>query len=395
MGRSTGIYRDEKTGLYWADKRYRGVRLRDNFKSHADAEEWLIRQLENLRRQKQFGDRPKVKFSDAAGRYLAEKVEKKMPSAVTSAFMLDAVMPFIGHMDIDKIHDGSLAAFKAARLAQKRKSKTINESISAVTTVLKRAAEVWLDDSGLTWLERAPKLSKICLNDARPPTPISWDEQANLMRNLPQHLVDMATLMLNTGARDDVVVNLQWEWEVKIPGTGASAFMVPEAHVKGEAEAKETKVLVLNSVAQEVLERMRGRHETYVFVWRRERTSAKKKHKTLPMKFEPVETMNNTAWQRARRVAGLGDLHVHDLRHTVGQRLRESGVLERTIGDILWHAGGTITSLYSAATFAELYKALELIKDSKGPRNPTLLSLQAEARSKKRARAPALNNSAA
>ena len=88
MGRSTGIYRDEKTGLYWADKRYRGVRLRDNFKSHAEAEEWLIRQLENLRRQKQFGDRPKVKFSDAAGRYLAEKVEKQMPSAVTSAFML-------------------------------------------------------------------------------------------------------------------------------------------------------------------------------------------------------------------------------------------------------------------------------------------------------------------
>jgi integrase len=30
-----------------------------------------------------------------------------------------------------------------------------------------------------------------------------------------------------------------------------------------------------------------------------------------------VESMNNTAWHNARSKAGLGDLHVHDLRHTV------------------------------------------------------------------------------
>ncbi|MBA3590222.1 hypothetical protein [Methylibium sp.] len=73
MGRSTGIYRDEGTGRYWVDKRYRGVRLRDHFESHQEAEEWLIHQLENLRRQKQFGERPKVKFSAAAARFLEEK----------------------------------------------------------------------------------------------------------------------------------------------------------------------------------------------------------------------------------------------------------------------------------------------------------------------------------
>lgn len=39
--------------------------------------------------------------------------------------------------------------------------------------------------------------------------------------------------------------------------------------------------------------------------------------------------MNNTAWQRARELAGLGDLHVHDLRHTVGMRLRKAGITRR------------------------------------------------------------------
>jgi integrase len=51
----------------------------------------------------------------------------------------------------------------------------------------------------------------------------------------------------------------------------------------------------------------------------------------------------NTAWQRARREAGLGDLHVHDLHHTVGMRLREAGVPEGTIADILWHSPPSMT----------------------------------------------------
>lgn len=41
----------------------------------------------------------------------------------------------------------------------------------------------------------------------------------------------------------------------------------------------------------------------------------------------------NTAWQTARRKAGLPDLHVHDRRHTAGMRLREVGVPESTVAE--------------------------------------------------------------
>jgi predicted nucleic acid-binding protein len=80
-------------------------------------------------------------------------------------------------------------------------------------------------------------------------------------------------------------------------------------------------------------------------------------------------------------------LHVHDLRHTVGERLREAEVDERTIGDILWHGAGSITAHYSVAKFFELYNALERLKELKektGRRNPSILSLLAEARRKRR-----------
>ena len=36
--------------------------------------------------------------------------------------------------------------------------------------------------------------------------------------------------------------------------------------------------------------------------------------------------MNNTAWQQARKRAGLPQVRIHDLKHTFGRRLRAVGV---------------------------------------------------------------------
>jgi integrase len=63
------------------------------------------------------------------------------------------------------------------------------------------------------------------------------------------------------------------------------------------------------------------------FVYWRERV--KNTYLKPKMAYRPSEMMNNTAWQNGRLKAGLGDLHVHDLRHTVGLRLREAEVAER------------------------------------------------------------------
>jgi len=79
-----------------------------------------------------------------------------------------------------------------------------------------------------------------------------------------------------------------------------------------------------------------------------------------------------------RREAGLGDLHVHDLRHTVGMRLREAGVPESTISDLLWHATKTITLHYSVAQVVELHAALEKIREDDGRWNKSIAMLKRE-----------------
>ena len=175
----------------------------------------------------------------------------------------------------------------------------------------------------------------------------------------------MSLFVLNTGVRDDVVCNLQWDWELPIPELGISVFETQTVHVKGR---RTSKLVVCNSVAQAVIERQRGRHPKYVFVmeWH---------HHPLG----PVETMHNTAWQSARTRAGLGDLHVHDLRHTVGMRLREAGVAFVTQRDVLWHSSGSITEHYTIAQILELHAALEKISKPSNKWNKSLQTLRAEA----------------
>jgi integrase len=154
---------------------------------------------------------------------------------------------------------------------------------------------------------------------------------------------------------------------------GFSVFVVPRRYVKGR---KGDRVVVCNSVAQSIIESVREQHPDLVFVY--------SQHVKKP-KYRPVESMNNTAWQGWARRCGLGDLRPHDMRHTVGMRLREAGVSEATRADILWHSRQGMTAHYSVAQVVEVRAALELITDEKHANNVSLASIIA---AQKNARVP-------
>jgi integrase len=165
---------------------------------------------------------------------------------------------------------------------------------------------------------------------------------------------------------------------VKVPLDGpteVSAFIVPKRYVKGR---KAEKVLVCNSVAQSVVDAQRGKHGEFVFVYRRERVKRLDEEPKMP--YGPVARMSNSGWETERAKAGLGDLHIHDLRHTVGMRLREAGVSEATVADVLWHSRQGMTAHYSVAQVREVFEALERIAAPSTGRNVSLLSLVSERR---------------
>ncbi|ARN19567.1 tyrosine-type recombinase/integrase [Piscinibacter gummiphilus] len=375
MGRKTsGVYA-ANDGSWQVDKWYEGNRLRQRgFQSHEEAEGWLIKQLEALRAIVLHGERPARTFEQAATRYLLANEDK--PSIETETYLLKSLMPHIGQLDLRKIHDGTLAGYVATRLEAGRMHKTVNLGLGLTRHILNLCAKSWRDDSGLTWLEHAPSITMLPLiGHQREPQPITWMEQRILLEALPPHLSRMALFTLNTGVRDDVVCNLQWSWELRIPELGISVFEVPRSHVKGR---RQSRIVVCNSVAQSVIESVRGMHEEYVFVWRRERV--RNLDEAPAMAYRPIQMMNNTAWQTARKKAGLGDLHVHDLRHTVGMRLREMGVPESTIADVLWHSKQSMTQHYSVAQVVELHTAMEKISEDTGRWNKSLATLRREQR---------------
>ena len=363
MGRSRipGIYQDGE-GCWCVDKWYKGERLRNRLETAEEAKAWFFSRLEQQRRVKLWGERPRHLFDQAAARYLDEHAH--LASIRDTGQLLAGVMPYIGHLHLDQVHDGTLRPFVQARLKVGRAPKTINLALSAVRRVLNLAARKWRDDNGRTWLEAAPLITMLPLvGQQREPRPITWAKQRLLLPRLPDHLARMTLFDLQTGARDAVVCGLRWEWEIPVPELGLSVFEIPRVAVKGRQRGR---ILVCNSVAQSIIESVRGQHPEFVFVYSERRKKGKP---------GPIETMNNTAWQRARIEADLGDLHVHDLRHTVGMRLREAGVKEETIADILWHTRRGMTAHYSMAQVVEIRDALELITDERHRFNKSLASL--------------------
>lgn len=103
------------------------------------------------------------------------------------------------------------------------------------------------------------------------------------------------------------------------------------------------RLVILNKAARSVIEEVRGQHPEFVFTYQ----------------GHPITRMNNKGWRRARVKAGLPDLHVHDLKHTFGRRLRAAGVSFEDRQDLLGHKSGRMTTHYSAAEIDKLLEAAE------------------------------------
>ena len=89
-----------------------------------------------------------------------------------------------------------------------------------------------------------------------------------------------------------------------------------------------------------------------------------------------TDRLNNSAWKRARNVAGLPMVRIHDLKHTFGRRLRAAGVSLETRKVLLGHRNGDITSHYSAPELEELMDAVEKVCSEKSGKTPALVILR-------------------
>jgi integrase len=135
---------------------------------------------------------------------------------------------------------------------------------------------------------------------------------------------------------------LQWEWETPSPN-GSSAFLIPSKFVKN----REDRLVVLNKVANAVIEEARKDNPKFVFVY----------------KQKPITRMLNSAWLKARKRADVSKVRVHDLKHTFGRRLRAAGVSFEDRQDLLGPKSARITTHYSAAELQNLIESANKVCD--------------------------------
>jgi len=361
----------ERGGVWHIAKTIAGKRIRESTGTHdlKEAERYLAHRMEEVRQAAVYGVRPTRTWREAATKYLRETTKASVKEDARHLKQLD---PYIGDLPLAAVHTGTLQGFLTERKHQGPRKKdddtvknvskrTKNYSLQVVRHILNLAASEWLDEYGMTWLAHAPKIKLLREDDKRSSYPLTPDEQVKLFKQLPAYLAKMALFAVNTGARDQEVCQLRWEWEVPVPELDTSVFIIPAHKVKN----REEKVLVLNRVAKAVIEEMRGRHPEFVF---------------LNSKGRPVKKMCREAWRTARKKANLPHVRVHDLRHTFGRRLRAGGVSFEDRQDLLGHKSGRITTHYSRPELENLIDAANKACTQEGHKIDTLTILRTRKR---------------
>jgi len=342
MGRKKSPGLQKRGRIWWIDKKIKGYgRVAESCSTDnlEEAERYLAHRINEIRQATVYGIRPTRTFEQATVKYLNDYQHKK--SLERDVYSFKRIMPHIGDLPLDRIHNDTLAQYRQARRTDGVTAGTINRELCCIRRILNLAARVWRHDNGMSWLG-SPPLIEMEQGPARKPYPLSWEEQDRLFKELPGHLQRMALYKVNTGCREQEVCQLRWNWEVKLPELETSVFVLPSNDEFQTKNAQE-RIVVLNSIAQSIVDEQRGKHPEFVFTY----------------KGNPTGKILNSSWKRARIAAGLPNIRVHDLRHTFGHRLRAAGVGFEDRQDLLGHKSERITTHYSAPDIARLVAAAE------------------------------------
>ena len=172
---------------------------------------------------------------------------------------------------------------------------------------------------------------------------LSSEEIARLHRTLDQLVeerpsrrpqTDVIRLLLLTGCRKSEILTLRW------------------SEVNGDmlrlAEAKTgPRTVWLSGAAQAVIARQPRTASAFVF--------------PSPRNSARPQSRNLGLWYRARREAGIEDVRLHDLRHTVASQAVARGVPLPTVARMLGHAQPVMTLRYTHVGDREVEAAAERV----------------------------------
>ena len=172
---------------------------------------------------------------------------------------------------------------------------------------------------------------------------LSTEEIARLHRTLDrlveerpsrQPQADIIRLLLLTGCRKSEILTLRW------PEVDGDMLRLAEAKTG-------PRTVWLSEAAQAIIARQPRTDSAFVFP--SPRNPARPQYRSLGL------------WRQARREAGIEDVRLHDLRHTVASQAVARGVPLPTVARMLGHAQPTMTLRYAHVGDREVEAAAERV----------------------------------
>ena len=308
----------------WKGARFRG-RTGTTSREEAKAIEAVTRSAVI---KKEFFDAKDDMTIDAAfGRYFTEVAEHQR-SSETTLYQLANIRRLLGcDTLLSEVTDDVVSSFVARRRGErvrrwKRRGApfvspaTVNREVELLRRVMYRARDLWEINVGFVhW-----KKQKLEEDDFRSPE-LSDEEEARLLSAAADYLKAPIRFSLLTGVRLANTMTLDWSqvdmqarvmWFIVKSKKRNKKLLLP---ITGELLA------LLANQGPQAAGRVFTRRGGHIKSWR-------------------------TAWEGAKRRAGIKDFRWHDLRHIAGSRMVERGVDISVVQDVLGHSDIATTRRY-------------------------------------------------
>jgi integrase len=286
MAHKRGLYRRKNSRYWWVNLRLpNGRRLCQSTGciGRAEAEVFVASLRSALQDGSEHPSPHSFAWPQAVVRYLEECAEKK--SLHDDRDHLKKLEPYLRSQRLEAIDMNALQLFIRNRKEMDGVSNaTVNRALEIVRRILNLAHQDW------RWIRAVPKL-RMLREPRRRVRFLRREEARRLLDALPTHMKPIVRFALATGCRAGEIFGLEWN---RVDLVRKVAWLDHGATKSGEGRG-----IPLNADALAALQSTLGQHPRWCFTFAARRIQK-----------------SSTAWDRARRRAGIEDFRFHDLRHT-------------------------------------------------------------------------------
>lgn len=263
------------------------------------------------------------------------KIHHKPSNYQSDRWRSDVLINSLGKLRLDELTPFRIEQFKRermtnpTRLGTTRAPASVNHEIALLSKILSLAC-----DHGHLESNPCRKVKKLRLNNRRHRY-LTESEEPRLLAacfGKRTHLAPLIRLALQTGMRRGELLKLTWR-DVDL---GRAVI-----HIRDPKNGRD-RAVPMNDEARSVIEQLStGRPEARLFP------------------FDEIKR----AWHTCCRIAGIEDLHFHDLRHTFATRLADAGADAFTIAALLGHTTIQMAARYTHATDQGKRSAVEKMEN--------------------------------